>query len=248
MAELKRELPTALRRLQQGNIAPVDFAQAAIGPGMAIFSKYSRVLEASGRPMSVRTALALINQTLTEVLSEQEDEFDADTRWAIAWYEQHGFEEGEFGDAELLSKAKVTSVNGLVEAGIVSSRRGMVRLLRPEELPTDWDPAEDRRLTRVGGHAPPAAGLLPREAGRPGHGRPAAAAWAPGESWPGTSPTGCSPSPRRRAGPRTPRATTPWCWAGRRSRGWHRARRRRCPLRLTWTFDGNTGIRLTCFP
>jgi putative DNA methylase len=147
VAELKRELPVALRRLQQGNIAPVDFAQAAIGPGMAIYSKYSRILEASGRPMSVRTALALINQTLTEVLSEQEDEFDNETRWAIAWYEQHGFEEGEFGDAELLSKAKVTSVNGLVEAGIVHSRGGKVRLLRSEELAQDWDPERDRRPT-----------------------------------------------------------------------------------------------------
>ena len=95
VAELKQELPGALRKLQQGNIAPVDFAQAAIGPGMAIYSKYSRVLEASGRPMSVRTALALINQVLTEVLSEQEDEFDNDTRWAIAWFEQHGFEEAQ---------------------------------------------------------------------------------------------------------------------------------------------------------
>jgi len=147
VAELKRELPVALRRLQQGNIAPVDFAQAAIGPGMAIYSKYSRILEASGRPMSVRAALALINQTLTELLSEQEDEFDADTRWAIAWYEQHGFEEGEFGDAELLSKAKVTTVAGLVEGGIVVSRGGEVRLLRPEELPDDWDPSRDRRLS-----------------------------------------------------------------------------------------------------
>ncbi len=147
VAELKRELPVALRRLQQGNIAPVDFAQAAIGPGMAIYSKYGRILEASGRPMSVRTALALINQTLTEVLSEQEDEFDADTRWAIAWYEQHGFEEGEFGDAELLSKAKVTSVSGLVEAGIVHSKGGKVRLLRPEELAGDWNPETDRRFT-----------------------------------------------------------------------------------------------------
>ncbi|MGC8875391.1 MAG: DUF1156 domain-containing protein, partial [Chloroflexia bacterium] len=147
VAELKRELPAALKRLQQGNIAPVDFAQAAIGPGMAIFSKYSRVLEASGRPMSVRTALALINQTLTEVLSEQEDEFDADTLWAIAWYEQHGFEEGEFGEAELLSKAKVTTVAGLVEGGIVVSRGGKVRLLRPEELPEEWDPGKDRRLS-----------------------------------------------------------------------------------------------------
>jgi len=96
--------------------------------------------------MSARTALARINQTLTEVLSEQEDEFDADTRWAIAWYEQHGFDEGEFGDAELLSKAKVTSVSGLVEAGIVSAKGGKVRLLRPEELPKDWDPARDRRV------------------------------------------------------------------------------------------------------
>lgn len=144
VAELKRELPAALRRLQQGNTAPVDFAQAAIGPGMAIFSRYSKVLEASGRPMSVRTALALINQTLTEVLSEQEDEFDADTRWAIAWYEQHGFEEGEFGDAELLSKAKVTTVSGLADAGVVVSKGGKVRLLRPEELPGNWDPAGDR--------------------------------------------------------------------------------------------------------
>jgi putative DNA methylase len=145
VAELKRELPVALRRLQQGNIAPVDFAQAAIGPGMAIYSRYRRILEASGQPMSVRTALALINQTLAEVLSEQEDEFDADTRWAIAWYEQHGFQPGEYGDAELLSKAKATSVHGLVEAGIVRARGGLVQLLRPEELPGDWDPAKDRR-------------------------------------------------------------------------------------------------------
>ena len=124
-----------------------QFAQAAIGPGMAIYSRYSRILEASGKAMTVRTALALINQTLTEVLSEQEDEFDSDTRWAIAWYEQHGFDEGDFGDAELLSKAKVTSVAGLVHSGIVHSRGGKVRLLRPEELPKDWDPASDKRLT-----------------------------------------------------------------------------------------------------
>lgn len=147
VAELKRELPGALRRLQQGNVAPVDFAQAAIGPGMAIFSRYSRVLEPDGRPMSVRTALALINQVLTEVLSEQEDEFDNETRWAIAWFEQHGFEEGDFGEAELLSKAKVTTVSGLEHAGIVWARGGRVRLLRPEELPKDWDPDREERPT-----------------------------------------------------------------------------------------------------
>ncbi|MBE3584146.1 MAG: DUF1156 domain-containing protein [Limnochordaceae bacterium] len=147
VAELKRELPAALRRLRQGNIAPVDFAQAAIGPGMAIYSRYRRILESSGKPMTVRTALALINQTLTEVLSEQEDEFDAETRWAIAWFEQYGFEEGDFGKAELLSKAKVTSVAGLRQAGLVHSKGGLVRLLRPDELPKEWDPAADKRLT-----------------------------------------------------------------------------------------------------
>ena len=147
VAELKRELPSALRHLQQGNIAPVDFAQAAIGPGMAIYSRYRNILESSGKAMTVRTALSLINQTLTEVLSEQEDEFDADTRWAIAWFDQLGFAEGDFGEAEVLSKAKVTSVAGLQQAGLIRSKGGKVRLFRPEELPSDWDPATDRRLT-----------------------------------------------------------------------------------------------------
>jgi putative DNA methylase len=146
-AELKRDLPAALKHLQQGNIAPVDFAQAAIGPGMAIYSRYSCVLESSGNAMEVRTALSLINQTLTEVLSEQEDEFDPDTRWAISWFEQHGFAEGNFGNAELLSKAKVTSVAGLQQAGLIHSKAGKVRLLRPDELSPHWNPATDKRLT-----------------------------------------------------------------------------------------------------
>ena len=146
LAELKSKLPAALRHLQQGNVAPVDFAQAAIGPGMAVYSRYGRILESSGKPVTVRTALSLINQTLTEVLSEQEDEFDADTRWAIAWFEQHGFGDGDFGDAELLSKAKVTSVSGLEHAGIIRSKGGRVALLLPAELPVDWDPSSDTRL------------------------------------------------------------------------------------------------------
>lgn len=132
---LKRELPLALKELQQGYIAPVDLAQAAIGPGMAVFSRYSQVLDADGSPMRVRAALALINQTLDEFLTEQEGEFDADTRWALAWFEQFGHNEGPFGDAETLSKAKNTSVNGLVHAGILEARAGRVRLLRREELP-----------------------------------------------------------------------------------------------------------------
>lgn len=147
IAALKRELADALRLLQSGNIAPVDLAQAAIGPGMAIYSRYAKVIESDGKPMSVRTALALINQVLDEVLAEQEGEFDADTRWAVAWFEQFGMEHGPFGEAETLSRAKNTSVEGMVEAGIITSRAGTVRLLSREELPKDWDPATDSRLT-----------------------------------------------------------------------------------------------------
>jgi putative DNA methylase len=144
---LQTELPIALAHLQASNIAPVDLAQAAIGPGMAVYTRYAKVLDAQGQPLSVRQALALINQTLDEVLAEQEGDFDADTRWALAWFEQHGFSEGEYGVAETLSKAKDTSVGGMVEAGILASGRGKVRLLKPAELPEDWDPAADKRLT-----------------------------------------------------------------------------------------------------
>lgn len=147
LAALKRELPEALRNLQKGNIAPVDLAQAAIGPGMAVFSRYARVLETDGSPMGVRTALSLINQSLDEVLAEQEGEFDADTRWALAWFDQYGFTEGAYGQAETLSTAKNTSVSGMVEAGILSAKGGKVRLLKKEELPADWNPAADSRLT-----------------------------------------------------------------------------------------------------
>jgi putative DNA methylase len=144
VAALKAELPVALAHLQRGNIAPVDLAQAAIGPGMAVYTRYSKVLDAEGKPLSVREALALINQTLDEALAEQEGDFDADSRWALTWFEQQGFAEGEFGVAEQLSKSKNTSVDGMVEAGIVESKRGKVRLLKPSELPPDWDPAADR--------------------------------------------------------------------------------------------------------
>lgn len=147
VAALKDELPAALAHLQRGNIAPVDLAQAAIGPGMAVFTRYAKVLDAQGEPMTVREALALINSTLDEALAEQEGDFDADTRWALAWFEQSGFAEGEYGVAETLSKAKNTSVQGLVDAGVLASSRGKVRLLRPDELPDTWDPAKDPRLT-----------------------------------------------------------------------------------------------------
>ena len=144
---LKSEFPAALAHLQAGNIAPVDLAQAAIGPGMAVYTRYAKVLDAEGKALSVREALALINQTLDEALAEQEGDFDADSRWALAWFEQSGFDEGEYGIAEMLSKAKNTSVDGMVEAGILTSRAGKVRLLTPKELPADWDPTTDLRLT-----------------------------------------------------------------------------------------------------
>ena len=147
VSALRTELPAALIHLQRGNIAPVDLAQAAIGPGMAVYTRYAKVLDTHGKPLPVRDALALINQTLDEVLAEQEGDFDADTRWAVAWFEQSGFDDGEYGIADTLSKAKNTSVGGLVKAGILASKAGKVRLLKPDELPDDWNPATDPRLT-----------------------------------------------------------------------------------------------------
>jgi putative DNA methylase len=147
MTILRRELPPALKNLRQGSIAPVDFAQAAIGPGMAVFSRYTKVIESDGRPMGVRTALGIINQVLDEVLAEQEGEFDPDTRWSLSWFEQQGMQEGLFGEADVLARAKNTAVNGLVEAGVVKARGGKVQLVSRAELPDNWNPATDKRLT-----------------------------------------------------------------------------------------------------
>jgi putative DNA methylase len=171
---LKAELPQALAYLQAGNVAPVDLAQAAIGPGMAVYTRYSKILDVEGKSLSVREALALINQTLDEALAEQEGDFDADTRWALAWFEQHGFAEGEYGVAETLSKAKNTSVAGMVASGILTSKGGKVRLLKPDELPADWDPENDPRqnvwemthhLVRSMGSGEEAAARLVRKLG-----------------------------------------------------------------------------------
>jgi putative DNA methylase len=144
---LEKELAAAVADLQRGNVAPVDLQQAAIGPGMAIFTRYSQVLDADGKPLTVREALTLINQALDEVLAHQEGDFDSDTRWALAWFEQFGFAEGDYGIAETLSKAKNTSVEGIRVAGIGTHGRGKVRLFKPEELPADWSPDDDKRLT-----------------------------------------------------------------------------------------------------
>lgn len=144
---LRREIAPAIRLLQAQNIAPVDLAQSAIGPGIAVFSRYAKVVEADGTSMSVRAALALINEVLAEVLSGEESEFDADTRFALTWFEQYGHGSGPFGDADLLAKAKDTTVAGVTEAGVVAGREGKVRLVSRDELPDSWDPALDTRLT-----------------------------------------------------------------------------------------------------
>jgi len=146
ISTLRREFPEALTKLTQGSIAPVDLAQAAIGPGMAVYSRYSKVLKPDGSPMSVRAALQLINQNLDEHLAEREGHMDRDTRFCIAWYEQYAFGEGLYGEAETLCKAKNTSVKGLAEAGVLEARAGKVRLLKRSEYPEHWNPKTDQRL------------------------------------------------------------------------------------------------------
>ena len=147
LAALRSELPPALADLQNSNIAPVDFAQAAIGPGMAIFTRYARVLEADGSPMPVRSALVEINRTLDETLARQEGDLDPDTRFCVAWYEQYGVGERAYGEAEVLFSAKNTSFEGLQRAGVLVGGKGKVRLTRRDELDPDWNPATDRRIT-----------------------------------------------------------------------------------------------------
>jgi len=144
---LRSELPNALKNLQHGSIAPVDLAQASIGPGMAIYSRYSKVIESDGTSLSVRTALQLINRTLDEVLAEQEGEYDAETRWAIAWFEEYAMNDGPYGRAETLSKAKNVAIESLVNAGFLEAKSGKVRLLKREELSKEWNPKTSTHLT-----------------------------------------------------------------------------------------------------
>jgi putative DNA methylase len=147
IAALRAELPSALRKLQQGGVAPVDLPQASIGPGMAVFSRYARVNEPNGSTMPVRAALALINQVLDEVLSQQEGDFGADTRWCLEWFKSYGFEAGPFGVAETLSKAKNTAVAGLERAGVLRAGGGKVRLRSVDHLPAGYDPRRDDRVS-----------------------------------------------------------------------------------------------------
>ena len=148
--QLRREMPEALEAMIGGSegaspIAPVDLAQAAIGPGMAIFSQYEAVLNQDGSRMQVADALILINRAITEYLSPESGSFDNDTQFCSAWFEQYGWSKGPFGEADVLARAKGTSVDGVVEAGVVESGGGKVRLLRWKEYPADWDPTLDDR-------------------------------------------------------------------------------------------------------
>lgn len=143
IAALEAELPDALRKLQQGQIAPVDLPQAAIGPGMAVFSRYAAVLEPDGKKMTVRSALSRINEILDQVLNEQEGDFDARSRFAIAWYRQHGYDVGAFGDANNLANARNTTVDVMDRDGILTSRAGKVQLIKPSDLRWNYNPVED---------------------------------------------------------------------------------------------------------
>ena len=170
---LAAELPDVVRLLQQSNIAPLDLVQAAIGPGMRVYTSYSRILDPDGSSLGVSGALEILSEVLDESLNDVGAELDADTRWALTWFDERGFADGPFGRAEQLSEARNTSVAGLIGAGIVTAAGDRVRLLNRQELEAAWDPAADRRLTvwkatqhllrcLLDGGEPAAVGLLSR--------------------------------------------------------------------------------------
>ena len=147
LRHLRRVMSEKLADLHSGGVVPVDMAQASIGPGMAVFTSYARVFDGSDKAMTVGTALQLINQVLDELQSENESELDADTRWAVSWFEQYGMNQGSFGDAQNLATARSIAMNTIERSGIVESRSGNVRLLDRSEYPDDWDPESDKRIT-----------------------------------------------------------------------------------------------------
>ena len=146
LAELRRDLQDQIAVLLEANIAPVDLAQAVIGPGLAIYTRHRRVVESDGSPMPVRAALGLINDVLDQILEAHDERLDPDSRFCVAWYEQFGYAAGAFGQADVLARAKGGSVDGLRQAGVVEAQGGKVRILRREELDPGWDPASDPRV------------------------------------------------------------------------------------------------------
>ena len=147
MRELRRTLPEAVETLRSGGIAPVDLAQAAIGPGMSVFSRYARVISPDGTDMSVSEALTQINAVLDEVLGEQEGDLDPDTRWCLTWFDAHGFTEGPYGEAETLASARNASIDALNRSGVLTSGGGRVGLIAPADLPDDYDPRTEDRIS-----------------------------------------------------------------------------------------------------
>ena len=146
-AALKRDIPPAIADMTKAGIAPADLPQSAIGPGIGVYSRFRSVLESDDSQMPVKTALQLINRQLDEYMSGIAGQFDGDTRFAITWFEQHGYDEGEYGLAESVAKARDISVKGVADAGVIQEKAGKVRLLRRYELDANWDPATDRLLT-----------------------------------------------------------------------------------------------------
>ncbi|MCY3939523.1 MAG: DUF1156 domain-containing protein [Gammaproteobacteria bacterium] len=147
VARLRSTLPAALARIRAGGVGPVDMAQASIGPGMGVFTAAAKVLEPDDTPMTVRTAIALINQIRDEISGEEATGYDADTRFCIEWFENFGMDEGKSGDAITMAQAYDIGIEDLENAGVFDARGGSARLLRRDELPGDWNPATDRRLT-----------------------------------------------------------------------------------------------------
>jgi putative DNA methylase len=137
---LRSELPPAIRKMQDASVPALDLTQAVLGPGLAVFSKFARVVEPSGETMSVGTAIALINQVRSEALTEQQDEFDTATRWAVQWFDEYGFGEGPYDRAEVLFTGTDTSFDRLRRAGIIDSRPSKVRLVHPDDLTDNWEP------------------------------------------------------------------------------------------------------------
>ena len=144
---LSTELELAIYKMMESDISPVDLQQSSIGPGMAVFTRYTKVLEADGSPMTVRTALRIINAELDRIQEDSDIEMDTDTRFCIQWFDAYGFNEKPYGDAETLSRAKDTSVDGLINAGVFLADRGKAKLRHWSEMPVDWDPRLDKRLT-----------------------------------------------------------------------------------------------------
>ena len=144
---LKRELPAAIAELRAANIAPTDMPQSAIGPGMGVFSRCKAVLEADDSPMTVKTALQLINRELDEYLGGMQGEFDAETRFAVTWFEQYGMDAADFGTANSIATARGISVESVHHAGIAEAAAGQVRILKRDEMDSCWDPLADSHLT-----------------------------------------------------------------------------------------------------